>query len=102
MEQRTFQAREIREALALVRRELGPDAVILQTRRIPGPAFGLLGGSLIEITAAPSIDPTPTPAPAAPKKPVDDRPIRALLAGRRADRERAKEPKPSVSAMIAD
>lgn len=103
MEQRTFQAREIREALALVRRELGPDAVILQTRRIPGPAFGLLGGSLIEVTAAAPIENAPAPAPApAPKKTVDDRPIRALLAGRRADRERAREPKPSVSAMIAD
>jgi len=104
MDQRTFQAREIREALALVRRELGPDAVILQTRRIPGPAFGLLGGSLIEVTAAPPTDGAPAAqsAPAPLKKPVDDRPIRALLAGRRADRERAKEAKPSVSAMIAE
>jgi flagellar biosynthesis protein FlhF len=100
MEQRTFQAREIREALALVRRELGPDAVILQTRRIPGPAFGLLGGSLIEVTAAAPHVEAPAPAPAKPAKSVDDRPIRALLAGRRADRERTREPKPSVAAMI--
>lgn len=60
MESRTFQAREIKEALALVRRELGRDAVILGTRRVPGRAFGLLGGTLIEVTAAPG-EPAPKP-----------------------------------------
>ncbi len=51
-EPRTFQARELHEALALVRRELGPEAMILETRRIPGRALGLLGGSFVQVTAA--------------------------------------------------
>ncbi len=51
MEPQTFQAREIKEALALVRRELGPEAVILGTRQVPGRMLGLLGGTLIEVTA---------------------------------------------------
>ncbi len=51
MQSQTFQAREMKEALALVRRELGPDAVIVGSRKIPGRALGLLGGTLIEVTA---------------------------------------------------
>lgn len=49
MQTQTFQAKEIKEALALVRRELGPDAVIVGTRRIGG--NGLFQGGLIEISA---------------------------------------------------
>ncbi len=102
MEARTYQAREIREALALVRRELGPDAVILETRRVPGRALGLLGGTLIEITAAPPEGAAPAAAPAAPQKPPADlRPIRALMPERRAERVR-EQPKAPVKHMIAD
>lgn len=62
MESRTFQAREIKEALALVRRELGPDAVIVETRRVPGRALGLLGGSFVQVTAsAPELAQDTTP-----------------------------------------
>jgi flagellar biosynthesis protein FlhF len=53
MQTRTFQARQIKEALALVRRELGPDAIIVETKRVPGRALGLLGGSFIQVTASP-------------------------------------------------
>ncbi|RMG97045.1 MAG: hypothetical protein D6705_09690 [Deltaproteobacteria bacterium] len=52
-EPRTFQARELNEALALVRREFGPEAIILETRRVPGRALGLLGGSFVQVTAQP-------------------------------------------------
>ena len=45
MQTHTFQAKEIKEALALVRRDLGPDAVVVGTRRVPGRAMGLLGGN---------------------------------------------------------
>lgn len=49
----TFQARSMREALALVKRDLGDDAVILGTRSCPrGPMGNLLGRSAVEITAA--------------------------------------------------
>ncbi|MGE5194808.1 MAG: flagellar biosynthesis protein FlhF [Deltaproteobacteria bacterium] len=36
---RTFKAASMQEALEIVRREMGPDAVILQTREIPVPRF---------------------------------------------------------------
>src|SRR5687768_15125122 len=100
MEARTYQAREIREALALVRQELGPDAVILETRRVPGRPMGLLGGTLIEVTAAASEGSTARSAPAS-KAPADLRAIRALLPERRADRQRDL-PKAPVKHMIAD
>ncbi|MFO0635143.1 MAG: hypothetical protein U0168_20040 [Nannocystaceae bacterium] len=95
MEPRTFQAREMREALALVRRELGPDAVILETRRVPGRALGLLGGSFFEVTAAAG----ETAAAPAPRTAPDLGPIRALLPGKRAERVRQSAP-PPVKTMI--
>ena len=102
MEARTYQAREIREALALVRRELGPEAVILETRRVPGRALGLLGGTLIEVTAAAPEGATTAPAATPPaKEPADLRAIRALLPERRAERVR-EQPKQPVKSMIAD
>lgn len=72
METRTFQARQMKEALALVRRELGPDAVIVETKRVSGRALGLLGGSFIQVTASPGEGgPISKPAPkAAPKRPA--------------------------------
>jgi flagellar biosynthesis protein FlhF len=36
---RTFKAASMQEALEIVRREMGPDAVILNTREIPAPRF---------------------------------------------------------------
>ena len=36
---RTFRAATIQEAIEMVRKELGPDAVILQTRELPQPKF---------------------------------------------------------------
>ena len=98
METRTFQAREIKEALALVRRELGPDAVILGTRKVPGRALGLLGGSFVEVTAAgpefahaqgSTQAQATAPAPSAPKAAAPQRPLRGLIRAR---------PKRSVSA----
>ncbi|MBK6916436.1 MAG: hypothetical protein IPH07_03450 [Deltaproteobacteria bacterium] len=104
MDPRTFQAREMREALALVRRELGPDAVILDTRRVPGRALGLLGGSFVEVTAAPATDTAPTPTAGVPspsRSEPDLRAVRALLPERRAERARTTPP-PSARAMIQD
>ena len=52
-------------ALALVRRELGPDAAVLHTREIRGRWFGLLPGARqIEVTASRGINvPSRLPAP---------------------------------------
>jgi len=102
METQTFQAREIREALALVRRELGPDAVILDTRRVSGRSLGLLGGTLFEVTAAAPEGHSPSPlAKSRDAAPVDPAPARAMLAERRADRIR-EQPKASVRDLIRD
>jgi len=51
MQVRTFQARQMREALAIVRREMGADAMILTTKKLRR-GFGLLGTAGVEITAA--------------------------------------------------
>jgi flagellar biosynthesis protein FlhF len=49
-----FEAFEMSEALRAVRKEMGPDAVILSTRefRKNGGVFGLLGRPMVEVTAA--------------------------------------------------
>jgi len=69
---RTFRAPSMSEALAAVKRELGPDAIILGTRNLP--TEGVTGWARklrVEITAAPPGTPSPAPrvrapAPAAP------------------------------------
>lgn len=48
---KTFRARSMPEALALVKRELGPDAVILNTRHLGGGFTALVRGARVEITA---------------------------------------------------
>jgi len=58
MQVRTFQARQIREALAQVRREMGADAVILSTRKLRR-GLGLLPSAGIEVTAALEAAPVP-------------------------------------------
>mgnify|MGYP000114972320 CR=1 FL=1 len=50
---RRFTASDIREAMGMVRSQLGPNAVILQTRRFrSGGFFGLFGRPMVEVTAA--------------------------------------------------
>jgi len=52
MDIRTFEARTMKEALAQVRAELGPEAVILQSREVrKRRLFGMAGTQGIEITA---------------------------------------------------
>jgi flagellar biosynthesis protein FlhF len=52
------------EALALVKRELGPDALILGTRTLPaGGLAGLAGREQVEITATRPDGPKPSPDP---------------------------------------
>ena len=59
---RTFKAASMQQALEIVRKELGPDAVILHTRELPQPKFRLWGtnNEKVEITAGLGIN-VPTP-----------------------------------------
>jgi len=48
-----FEARDLQRALRMAQQALGPEAVILQTRRVPETGLrGLLGGRRVEILAA--------------------------------------------------
>jgi len=59
---RTYRARSMPEALERVKRELGPDAVILGTRTLAAGGLGTLQGrARVEITAAPADTSTPAP-----------------------------------------
>lgn len=51
MQVKKFEAPTMQEALENIKRELGPEAVILQTKRNKG-GFGLLGKVSVEVTAA--------------------------------------------------
>jgi flagellar biosynthesis protein FlhF len=55
MDVKTYRARSMQEALALVARDLGPDAAVLHTREVSGPLRWLLGGRKIEVTASTSV-----------------------------------------------
>ena len=64
---RTFRAPDAASALSAVKKALGPDAIIVSTRDVPG---GLLRAPQIEITAAaPESAPDLVPAPAAAPAP---------------------------------
>src|SRR3954471_19877568 len=51
MQVKKFEAPTIQEALENVKRELGPEAIILQTKKNRR-GFGLLNGASVEVTAA--------------------------------------------------
>ncbi len=52
MDIRTYRASSLQAALDLVRRELGPDAAVLQTRQIGTGLLGLLGHKQVEVQAS--------------------------------------------------
>lgn len=52
MHVRVFEAEDMNAGLRLVRKELGPDAMILSTKTVKNSKLGLLGKPTIEITAA--------------------------------------------------
>ncbi|HYW79986.1 MAG TPA: flagellar biosynthesis protein FlhF [Thermoguttaceae bacterium] len=78
MELKTYRARTMREALVLVRRELGPDAAVLHTREVRSSRlFGLLSGpSQIEVTASAGVN-VPSRLPPQPRRENLDRTIPA-------------------------
>jgi flagellar biosynthesis protein FlhF len=55
MQVRVFEATDMASGLRLVKKELGPDALILSTRTVRNGKLGLIGKAMLEITAA--IDP---------------------------------------------
>jgi flagellar biosynthesis protein FlhF len=59
---RTFYAASMHEAIRAIKQELGPDAVILSSRRVRkwGNAFGVLGSSALEVMAAIEEEPAET------------------------------------------
>ncbi len=54
MQIKTYQALDMAEAIVRIKAELGPDAIIMSSRKIKNTngAYGILGRSLIEVTAA--------------------------------------------------
>jgi flagellar biosynthesis protein FlhF len=66
MKVRTFHVKSMHEAIQSIKNTLGPDAVILSTKRVRSwdNGFGLLGGSILEVMAAIEDDAAiPAPAP---------------------------------------
>ena len=63
MQVKIFETTDMATGLKLIKKELGPDALILSTRTVRSGKLGLLGRQVLEITAA--ID---TPWPNQPKK----------------------------------
>ena len=57
MELKTYRARSMQEALALVRRELGDEAAVLHTRQLGGGMWNWLGGrQQVEVTASAGVN----------------------------------------------
>ncbi len=66
MKVRTFHVKSMHEAIQSIKNTLGPDAVILSTKRVRSwdNGFGLLGGSILEVMAAIEDDAAiPAPVP---------------------------------------
>lgn len=57
MRVKIFRARTVQEAMASIKAELGPDAMILSTRRVPRSPRDPYGKEMFEIEAAPKVDP---------------------------------------------
>jgi flagellar biosynthesis protein FlhF len=74
MKIKKYRASSLREALLLVKQDMGPNAVVLKTRRLPRGLLGVLSSPEFEVTAAqeaalpppaPRTAPAPLAAPAA-------------------------------------
>ena len=89
MELRTFRAATMHEALAMVRRELGPDAAVLHTREVRNRWLGLLPGPRqIEVTASRGVN---VPSRLPRTRAAENQPAGAARAARRpAVREETK------------
>ncbi|MGE0481201.1 MAG: AAA family ATPase [Phycisphaerae bacterium] len=95
-EGRKFKAATMRAALELVKRELGPHAVILKTGQLAADAPGSAGRRWIEIVAAPSADAAPGPRPAGPHATEDH----GLIAPTRSSATRRDARPPAAAAAV--
>ncbi|MBC7387157.1 MAG: flagellar biosynthesis protein FlhF [Cryobacterium sp.] len=85
MQIKKFEAPSIQEALDAIKRELGPEAIILQTKK-NRKGFGLMGGASVEVTAAISDRSATKRAYSESRLCEDDREmIRGLSASKQAD-----------------
>lgn len=73
MQVKIFESPDMATGLKMIRRELGPDAMILSTRTIRNGKLGLLGKPILEITAA--VD-NRAGEPQPPSAPVPGNPLR--------------------------
>jgi flagellar biosynthesis protein FlhF len=92
---KTFRARSMADALAAVKRDLGKNAVILNTRNYrSGGIFGLGARAMVEITAADA------PPPPRSRRPASEAPAPVITAAARAYAQAAParaRPTPSIS-----
>lgn len=76
MKVKRYEAATLQEALLSVKRDLGSDAVILQTRRFNrGGIFGFLGKDLVEVLAAVDVNTSTSTAPV--QRPKNEQLVRA-------------------------
>jgi flagellar biosynthesis protein FlhF len=76
---RTYRAKTVQEALAMVRRDLGPQASVLQTRQVRGGGLlrWLAGDRIVEVTASAGVS-VPSRLPGrVPRAPESTRPVSA-------------------------
>ncbi len=85
MKVKRFTAHSMKEAMEMVKRELGSDAVILQTRQLPKSFLGFFSRNQVEITAAADV-PAESPAverqPAPGEQSLDGGQVRYIPSGR--------------------
>jgi flagellar biosynthesis protein FlhF len=73
MQLKRYRSPSVRDALALARAELGPDALVLSTRLVPASGLrGWLGARLVEVTAATDDLSEDRPAPTADRQASPD------------------------------
>lgn len=65
MEIKSYRARSVQEALALVRADLGPDAAVLHTREVAAGGKWFGGARQIEVIATPEAENVPSRVPPA-------------------------------------
>lgn len=105
MKVRKYQANTLAEAMALVKREMGQEAIILQTKRVkPGGLMGLFSQGVVEVTAA--IDDelearTSAPAARAPQAQPKAKPPKAPQAAKAAKPKGSRKKKAAPAAASA-
>ena len=71
MNLKRYRVNNIQEALQQIKKDLGPDAVIVSTRQVKESSgkFGLFGKTMLEVTAARDTKPASSPAPSVTSAP---------------------------------